>query len=183
MREADMARAAGGRAAHAGAAEHPLRAERRLELLDVADAVLEGDGEAVRPQDPAGGRGGSRGIVGVDEHDRHLGAFADRAARGRDAHAVVAAYAIDPQPVAIDRIDVRLPGVDQAHLVPGHGEQPAVAAAHRAGADHRDLHLPSSPRAAADLSPVAGPGKRTARQGRFVLAMLGDMLQEWRASR
>ena len=183
MGEADMARADAGGAAHARAAEHPLGAKRGLELLDVADAVLEGDGEAVRRQDSRAVAAAAGGIVGVDEHDRQIGACADRVGRcRRGARDDRRAPPSTRSPSRLIASTCACQASIRLHLVPGQGEQPAVAAAHRAGADHRDLHVPSSPRAAADLSPGAGPGKRMARPERFVLAMSGDILQEWRAS-
>ena len=130
-----------------------------------------------RRQHVAGGRGGGQPVLLASTNTITRSAVGGRSRRSTRRAARADRRALrHPQPVPIDRVDVRLPGIDQADLVPGESEQPAVAAAHRACSDHRDLHVPSSP-AAADLSPRAAAGKHRARQSLGPRDAVGILLE------
>ena len=144
LADVGMEHAAGGEARGAvvgAAADDALAAERGGERLDVADAVLQRQREAVAGRTFCQRRRGGLGGVAVDQHDRQV----DRADRGRvgrrrQGHADLAGGGGDHQAAGDDRRDMGRVDVVEHDLGAGTGEARAEARSHRAGTDHGYAH-------------------------------------------
>ena len=137
----DMAGAAPGAAVVGVSGHHPSGAERFGEGFDIADAVLEGEGEGSRGQDLGKQRGGGLDGVAVDRDQRHLdrpdvGGVGGGGERQDD----------DPlrrgngQPLFADRRDMLDVLVEEDDVGSGLGETGAEGPAHRPCTNDCDAH-------------------------------------------
>ena len=128
--------------------EHSLGANYPGDRFLVAEAVLEADRHRVAVEQ-AGGAGSAHRRLGAGRlavHQHYIHRPARRGIDGgRHADTAFAAMAHDAQSVAIDRVDMLPPDIDQGHLETVFGKLAAEQTAHGAGAKDSDFrfHSPS----------------------------------------
>ena len=126
------------------AAEHPARAERAVEPLQMDEAVEQRQYGGVRPD--AGADRLDRGVEIVvlrgQQHDV-VGAADPVGGRDLDRHREIAERAFDLEPVLGERGGART-AHQKRDVAPGLGQTPAEIAADRAGPEHQETHINTS---------------------------------------
>ena len=175
-RAADARR--GGAVVGRSAKDAVARRRAAAQRLDVADAVLKGQSEAVVGEDAQRQfRGGRRGVA-VDEDDGHVDR-ADVALGGSrlQGEQEVAVRRRDQEAIGVDRGDVVRIGIEQDNVLAGPGEARSEGGAHGSGADDDDAHAqtpcptalpPIRAQAGERVSPCPefGPNRRRRRTGK-----------------
>ena len=114
-----------------------LPADQLGQEFFIVETVLEGDDGRVVAEEIGCTRDCIPGVtcLALHEHrvDRRQGL---RLSRRLDRDKAITAIPYDLQAVAVNAVDMLLPHVDQGHVEPALGEQPAEQAAHGTGADN-----------------------------------------------
>lgn len=127
-----------------------LERHERIQRLDVAEPVLQRQHERVRRQQRAHAVERGARVQRFGENDQQIERCVGRGGRGRirgvrphglqRANAPFAAVVVDAQPVAADRIEMRIVHVDQRDGFAAFGQPRAEQRAHRAGAQNCNSH-------------------------------------------